>query len=275
MVSEVNLRNLELKHILKEVQCLSGFDFSKYAYSFILRRTEQFMQINSIHSEADFIYKINKFTNVAGQFLDFVFAQQFELFRDAEVWNYLTNKILPKYTNRGKLTIHFPYIADGNELFSLLFILNNFSSEKIKIIVTGVTDNHISILKKECFTEKHIKNSTKNIELLSPPTDIEGVFNRNKDCISVINNFKGEIIYETCDFFNYKYLTEIDIVIFRNRMLNFNKELQEKVIKTIINSIKKGGYLLIGANEKIDCEIGKKLKKVDKNLSVFKKKIFF
>lgn len=273
-MSEISLQNSELKHILKEVHCLSGYDFSQYSYSFILRRTEQFMQKNNIRSEADFIYKINKFSSVAGSFLENVFVSQTELFKDYEVWNYLTNIILPKQTEKEKYTIFFPYSVSGDEFYSLLLILNNFNTKNIRIIVNGVTEIHLEKIKKGCFSERHIKNSTKNIELLIPNIDNDIVFKNKNNCYGIKNNFDGEIIFETCDFFKDRYISEIDLVIFRNSMIYFNSELKEKALKTVIRSLKKGAYLIIGVKENINKETGKKLKLIEKDISIYKKKIF-
>ncbi len=44
-MSDINLKSTELKHILKEVKCITGFDFSEYAYSFIKRRIELLMDL--------------------------------------------------------------------------------------------------------------------------------------------------------------------------------------------------------------------------------------
>ena len=273
-MSDINLKPTELLHILKEVKCITGFDFSEYAYSFIKRRTELLMHANKISSEADLIYRINQSKGFAGQFLETVFVTQSEFFRDSEMWNYIESKILTKLVGKKELNIHLPYSTSGEELFTLLFILSKFDTAKVKITVTAVTDKHLSFIKKGEFNAGHIKASVKNIELLDSAIDSDDVFTETKKLISVKHNFKGQIIYETCEFLKGEYFSEFDLIFFRNTMLYFNSELKEKMLKKVIRSLNKGAFLFIGEKETIGNESGKKLKQVVKNLSIYKKKTF-
>lgn len=273
-MSDINLKPTELLHILKEVKCITGFDFSEYANSFIKRRTELLMYANKITSEADLIYRINQSEGFAGQFLETIFIPQSELFRDAEMWNYLESKILTKLIGKKELNIHLPYSTSSEELFSLLFILSKFDTTKVKITVTAVTDKHLSLIKKGEFNAVHVKASVKNLELLDSAIDSDDIFSENKKLISVKHNFEGNIIYETCDFLKGDYFSEFDLIFFRNSMLYFNAELKEKMLKTVIRSLKKGAFLFIGEKETIGNESGKKIKQVVRNLSIYKKKTF-
>ena len=273
--SNINLSEIELKHILTEVKCLTGFDFSQYAFNFIKSRTEKFMYKNNVVSEADLIYKINNSTNVAGMFLDNVFFPQYELFRDAEMWNYIEQNIIPKFIKKTEVKIHFPFSSGGENLFSFLYILKNFNTENFQIHITGVSDKHIAEIKKAQFTATHIKASEKNIGLLNSAIDKDDVFiSKHNDLFEINYNYKGELIYSTCDFFKEQHLSEFDLVFFQNKMIFFNSELKEKALAAIIRSLKKGSYIVIGEKEQIGRNAERKIKQVDKKISLYKRKIF-
>ena len=270
---EINLKIPELRNMLKEVQCITGINYSQYAFSFIKRRTELFMMSNKVISDTDFIYKINKSPGFAGQFLETVFVPNSELFRDPEMWNFLESKLLPKFSGKKNIKILLPYSTGAKELYSLLYILNkNPDKSNIEITVSSVTDVHLKQIKSGKFTDNDIKVSVKNIELLNSARDSDDVFYHKDISYSVKNDFNGQLNFEVCNFFDSKYLSDFDIVICRNSLIYFNTELQEKAIKTITRSLKKGGYLIIGASEIIG-ETGKrKYKQISKGLSIFKKK---
>jgi len=271
----INLSKIELKHVLTEIKCLTGFDFSQYAYNFIKSRTEKFMQYNSIVSEADLIYRINKSSNMAGLFLDNVFFPQYELFRDVEIWNYIEQNIIPKFVKKTEVKIHFPFSSGGESLFSFLYILNNFNTENFQIHITGVSDKHISEIKKAQYTITHIKESEKNINLLNTAIDKDDVFiSKNNDLFKINYNFKGQLVYNTCDFFKKQHLSEFDLVFFQNKMIFLNSELKEKALFSIIRSLKKSAYLVIGEKEQIGKNTERKMKQVDKKISLYKRKIF-
>ncbi len=272
-MSEINLTKPELKNMLKEVHCITSINYSQYAFSFIKRRTELFMNSNKIISDIDFIYKINKSPGFAGQFLETVFVPDSEFFRDAEMWNFLENKLLPKFSGKKNIKIHLPYCTGGKELYSLLYILNeNPGNLNISIMVSAVTDVHLKRIKSGKFDYPDIKVSVKNIELLNSANNSEDIFHHSNKSYKVKNDFKGQLNFEVCDFFNNKYFSDFDIIICRNSFIYFNKELHEKAVKTITRSLKKGGYLIIGANETIGDPEKRKYKKINKVLSIYKKK---
>ena len=189
------------------------------------------------------------------------------------MWNYLTEKILSKNNGSGKLKIHFPYSTGNEELYSLLFLLDQIKeSENIEITVSAVTDVHLNKIKKAEFTQFQVKSSVKNIELLNYATDSDDIFKLNDKSFKAKNNFNGEIKYDICDFFKGKYINEFDIVFCRNNFIYFNSELQDKAMKVIGRSITKGGYLIIGACEALGENHKKKFKQINKPLSIYKKK---
>ena len=70
-----------------------------------------------------------------------------------------------------------------------------------------------------------------------------------------------------------KGLRIVDALSIAERLFEKNfPTLQEKAINTITRSIKKGGYLIIGASEIIGETEKRKYKQINKSLSIFKKK---
>ena len=268
----INITDIDLKQILKEVKCLSFHDFSMYAHTFIRNRTERFMNEYEIVSKADLIYRINKSSKMLGLFLDCIYFQKFELFRDAEMWNYIDENILSKLQKKKEIKIHFPYSTGAEELYSFLYILNKYKTEKFKIYVTGVSEKHVSTIKKAEFTKKHLKASEKNIKLLN--SEIDEVFVPENSKFKVKTNFKGEIIYKVCDFFKELHTSEYDLVFFQNKMIYFNSELKEKAENNIIRSLNKRAYFIIGEKEIIKSQLSRKIKGIEKNLSIYKRKLF-
>ena len=44
---------------------------------------------------------------------------------------------------------------------------------------------------------------------------------------------------------------KVNLIIYRNKLLNFSKSLQVTVIGNLINSLKTGGFLVFGVKEKL------------------------
>ncbi|NPA44792.1 MAG: hypothetical protein GXO49_04590 [Chlorobi bacterium] len=274
LISNINLQEPELRHILTEVKNITGFDFSLYSYGFIKRRTEYFMFKNNVFLETELIYRLNNSLNFAGAFVNNVFFQQYELFRDAEAWNYIDEKILPKLLKKSEIKIYFPFSSGTEDIYSFLFLLNRYKNENFHIFITGVTDKHILEIKKAVFSKNHVKASEKNIGLFNFTLDKDDVFISANENYKVKKEFKGTLHFNTCDFFKNQYLSEFDLVFFRNKMIFFNEELKAKALNFVVRSLKKGAYLILGEKERINTSAEKKIKQLHKGLSIYKRKTF-
>jgi len=271
-MSETNITSAELKNMLKEVYCITGLNFSEYSFSYLKRRTEVFLENNSIKSDTDFIYKVNKSAGFAGQYIEHIYVENSELFRDAEMWNFIETKILPKYSPKHTIKIWFPYSKDSKELYSLLYILGNKDTIfNVDLYVTAVTEKRLSEIKKGLFHSSDLKSSAKNIEILNSAVDADDVFISENGAYKVKNNFKGTVSYDHAEFISDEYISEFDMIFCRNAFIYFNEELQVKAEKLINRALKKGGYLFIGFCENLISE-NSKYKQLSKDFSIYKKK---
>jgi chemotaxis protein methyltransferase CheR len=272
---EMNLNTTELKNIWIEVENQTGIDYSQYAFSFMKRRTEIFMEKNQLFSDKEFIYRISTSKVMANSFKEEVFIPGMELFRDPEMWNYFTGTILPSFKNNDEIKIALPYITGPEELYSLLYTIGNHEKKLNVVIYVSITSERIkTAIEKGLFDEKQFNASVKNIELLNYARNSEDIFKRKDNVYQVKHNFKGSINYDAFSLFEYPYIDEFDIVICRNAMIFLNKELQAKAFKLIIKSIKKGKWLILGEKEKLDELHSNHFKQVQKALSIYKRKSF-
>jgi chemotaxis protein methyltransferase CheR len=271
----MNLTNAELKNILNEVKNHTGIDYYQYAFSFIKRRTEVFMEKNQLFSDTEFIYRINNSKGIATNFKEDVHVTQTELFRDPEMWNYLTGSILPSFKTNEEIKIALPHTTGPEELYSLLYAIGDHEKKwNVFIYVSLASEKCKSIIEKGSFDEKHFKASVKNIEFLNFSRNSEDVFKKKDNVYHLKHLYKGNILYDEFTLFEYPYPDEFDIVIFRNQMIYLNKELQVKAFKMIAKSIKKGKWLILGEREKLDDAYSNNFKQVNKSMSIYKRKSF-
>jgi chemotaxis methyl-accepting protein methylase len=63
-----------------------------------------------------------------------------------------------------------------------------------------------------------------------------------------------------------------DLVLYRNRFIYFNPGLQSKMMSRIYDTMKKGGVLSLGVQEKLDSGFTEKFAVLNKAENVFRKK---
>ena len=270
---DLKLSISEINQIYNELNSISGFDFRDYAFSFKMRKITSLMNVNNIFSVEDFIYRLHNSKNIVNEFVKSLFVPHSELFRDAELWNYLQDKILPKLLLKSEVKIHIPYCVNGEELYTLIFFLGLYKSDHISILISHPLKENKEIIKNRVFIQKDLKACLKNIENLDFVHNTEDVFLGHTNKLRINHFYRGEIIFENSTVKNQQHISEFDFVLFRNRMIYFDEILKEEILKKINASLKKGGLLIIGEKESLD-QMSGKFKKLKSNLSAYKKKIF-
>ena len=76
------------------------------------------------------------------------------------------------------------------------------------------------------------------------------------------------------DILNASPSKKYKMVIYRNKLLQFNIPLYDKVIRKLVDSLEIGGYLVIGNMETLEySEASKKLQIVNANEKIYKKRV--
>jgi len=269
------LNNTELRSILTEIENHTGMNLSKYAVSFIKRRTELFMQKNQIASEKEFNYRLHTSNFLAESFKDELHISTSELFRDAEMWNYLADSIFSGYKPDQEIKIALPNSTGPEDLYSLIATLDkNEKKLNVGIYVSLVSETLKELMEKGQFTEKEFTSSVKNIEILNFVNNPEDIFKKKEQHRVVKHRWTGKINYDTNGVFDYPYIDEFDLIICRNQLIYYTKEAQSKAYKMFTKALKKGKWLILGEKERPDESNSGYYKQVHKTLSIYKRKSY-
>ncbi|NOZ34135.1 MAG: hypothetical protein GXO80_02420 [Chlorobi bacterium] len=272
-MSEFKISVSDVNQVYSEIKSLANFDFIDYAFSFKRRRIILFMKTQKVLNVDDLIYRFNQSEKIVSDFIKFCFVPQTELFRDAELWNYLNEKVFPKLLFKKEVNIHIPYCTGGEEVYSLMFFLGLFQSASVIVTVSHPLFENENLIRNRNFTQQDLKKCVKNIELLNNVLNLEDVFIGHTNQMRINHFYRGKVNFIKEKITNQQYVSEFDLVLFRNRLIYFNENLQSTVLHKLSASIKKGGYLILGDKEILG-QMSGKFKRTAANLSVYKKRIF-
>ncbi len=269
-----NIGISEYREIIRQIQLIYKFNLSNYALTSLKRRIEDFMYMSSSLTSDIFIEKIGKNKDFFEEFLFNISVPTTEIFRDGEAWREFRTSILTKYNKQSKIKIWLPEATSGEELYSLLIVLYETEMlEKCEILTTAITDKNIFEIKSGSLVVRKLEVSSANYQRYKGTNQLSDYYNKkhkkatfNFNLLSKVE-FKKHYIYEKTDPLNI-----FDIIIFRNRMLYYNKELQQTVLDNIYQSLSKGGHLFIGVRESLNSwKNSDKMKLIIKNENIFRK----
>ena len=123
-MADILLSISELKLILQEIFIKSGEDFRNSAIASIKHRIETLMIKHNYIAVDDFVEKIRKDEFFVDELIFELCVSATEMFRDPEMWTALQTQILSKFRKKTNIEIAVPFCTTGEELYTLMYILN-------------------------------------------------------------------------------------------------------------------------------------------------------
>ncbi len=244
-------------------------DVYNYTLSFLRRRFAFLFNQLNVKSVSDFIEEIKK-GNFIEEFLYYFQVSDTEMFRDPSFWRTLKNKILKEFDS-DNINIWIPDLASSHELWSLLVILKEDNLiEKTNIFCSSPSLKIIEEVKEGKINSKSFDVSRQNFKRLELNTTFEDYFFLESGVLNIDNSLYKNVEFIKRSFFHGGPDVDVDIVLFRNRMIYYNFRLQNKAEDEVLKYIKRGGYLALGIKERI-CNNNKELLEFyDHNEQIYK-----
>lgn len=264
----------EYRQIIKTINDSFGYDFSDYALTSLKRRFENFIYQHNLKHIEGLIDRLNEAPGFINSFITEILVGSTEMFRDPTFWILLRTKILPDLikSSTAKIKILFPECYSGDELYSFVILLHEMNiANQFEIIATCINQELIDNIKSGNFKSDKFETSRDNynrIEGLRIFTDYFKIesekYYRDTQLINKVTFYKQNIIFDPLP-------NDVKLVIYRNKMIYYNQNLQDRVLKKIHESIAPQGLLAIGAKEQLGLMWSKSFRYLNEFENVFKR----
>jgi len=192
-------------------------------------------------------------------FADLVSTHETGFFREPQHFEYLFKTALPLLLeDRGagikkQLRVLSSACSTGEEAYSISFILeefirrNSLSSYSYKITGTDISTKVVNSAVRGVYHESKISNIPHEYK---KKYFMEGK-GQKSELVRIVPELRSltEFFYMNLMDEKYPFTDMFDIIFFRNAMIYFSRENQEKILNRLACHLNKGGYLLIGHSE--------------------------
>ncbi len=264
MALKVKVTNDDLSKIIFEFKRLYDFDFSGYAEQSFKRRIEHILVTYNLSDTDKLLSKARKDKEFFQKLINAITVNTTELFRDTDVWFNIRRNVLPKFKNRSHLNIWHAGCSSGEEVYSMLILLNEFDMlDKAKVFATDINTDILQRAKTGVFNNRlnhaYFDNFDKVIKVnpLNFEENIDVPYSKyfetdtNKKIFKVKNFLRDKVTFKYHNLVSDDMFYKFDIIFCRNVIIYFNNELQNKVVSLFHESLFSDGILLVGTNENI------------------------
>ncbi len=247
------IENIEFDLFLEALRRLHGSDLTLYSRESLMRRVKHLMLEQKLDSISQLIPLLASDKRFCEYAISVLMVNVSSLFRDPHVFSQLKHLVFPYLESFPRLTIWVAGCAEGLEAYSLAILL----AEENLLGRTRIFASDIN--------SRALKQAASGV--LSKPLDTDDVmrYNESRGTASLSDYFTtaygkqklkqellSKITFEHHDLAQQPAFLSAQLVLCRNVLIYFKKELKGRVINVLSNSLENNGHLVIGTKESLD-----------------------
>ncbi len=254
----------QIEELLGDLLEKYGYDFTGYSRASLRRRIHRLYSLDKVLSFAEFRFKINNDPVYFKRFVEQITVNVTEMFRDPSFFKTLRNEVLPRLGTYPLIRVWIAGCSTGEEAFSMSILLKELNLLHKSLIYA--TDLNPSVLEKASqgfFGLSQMKQYSENYILSGGTNDFSSYYTAKYSLAKFDPELKRKIIFSTHNLVSDHSFNEFQLILCRNVLIYFDRELQHKVIDLFDNSLEDLGYLALGTKETLEfSEVSKKFKRL-------------
>ncbi|RLF58843.1 MAG: protein-glutamate O-methyltransferase CheR [Thermoplasmata archaeon] len=243
-------------HDLKKgIKQLIGFNTGQYKNAYLGRRFNARMRSYNVDTYHAYWEILKKDHQEQQRLRDDLTINVTEFFRDTSAYEFIQKDVLPTLSSeKEKIRIWSAGSSDGKEAYSIAMMWVNLlgiknAQERISIIGSDIDRESLEQAKRgEYIVKPGITQTdiTKQLDFIKKP---EYYFNIQDNVYSIKPEVKQIVKFENHDLISGEKKTNFDMVLCRNVVIYFNRELQEVLYNDFYNALNLNGFFVMGKTE--------------------------
>lgn len=257
--------------LLSYIESELDFATSHYDASYLDRRVSSRMRRTGIENHARYRKRLEADPEERVALLDALSVNVTSFFRNPDVWTEVRGVLRSLTESNRRVKLWSAACSDGREPYSLaLLALTDPEIDETKVRITA-TDIDREVLAKARSGVYRSTRTTNIAEQLEPLDGYEQFVQQDDTEFRVSKRVKRMVEFERHDLIHGRSKSDFDFVSCRNLFIYINTEHKLPMLRTITDSLRTGGYLVIGKTETLPDVLKEKYEPIDKRLRIYKK----
>jgi chemotaxis protein methyltransferase CheR len=273
MVSN-NTSELEIALLLEAIFQKYGYDFRQYSKAHIARRLSNRMRLSGLKSITQIQEKALHEQSFASQLLQDLSITVTEMFRDPLFYQAMREKIVPILKTYSFIKIWHAGCATGEEVYSMAILLKEEGLyDRTTIYATDFNQHALEQAKEGIFSNELMKEYTVSYQKSGGRESLGEYYTSDYDRVIMDKDLKKNIVWANHNLVTDSVFAEVHLILCRNVLIYFDKDLQNRVQKLFFESLTNGGILCLGSKESLRfSDYSDSYAETDKKQRIFKKK---
>ncbi|HEY3831616.1 MAG TPA: CheR family methyltransferase [Acidimicrobiia bacterium] len=236
--------------LLSYLKASRGFDFTGYKRASLQRRVDRRAQTVGISDYEEYLDYLQVHPEEFVSLFNTILINVTGFFRDAPMWAYLQNEVLPKQLEQlphdRPIRAWSAGCASGEEAYTLAMMLAELLGpdefrRRVKVYGTDVDEEDLQAARQASY-------AARDVEPVPQPLR-EKYFDLVGDRYVFRNDLRRSIIFGRLDVLHDAPISRLELLACRNTLMYFNAETQAQVLERFHFALNEQGVLVLGKAE--------------------------
>jgi chemotaxis protein methyltransferase CheR len=273
-IDENDIIDVEISQLINTVYEKFGFDFRDYSYAHIKRRILNRLMLSNISSVSELKKKIISSAEYASLLLKDLSINVTEMYRDPDFYKMIREQVIPRLKTYSFIKIWHAGCSTGQEVYSMAILLKEEGLyDRSLIYATDFNQEVLNHSEEGIYPDELIKEYTRNHQLSGGKSSLSEYYTSRYNSVIMDRSLKENIVWANHNLVTDQVFAEVNLIMCRNVLIYFNKDLQNRVHHLFYDSLVNGGFLCLGSKETLKyTSVADKYLEVDKPQKIYIKK---
>jgi len=244
--------NIEIKLLIEAIYLKYGYDFRDYSPAHVRRRVLHRFEQSGLPNISALQHKLLYDDNFVQQILQDLSINVTQMFRDPSFYKALRTDIIPLLKTYPFVKAWHAGCSTGEEVYSMAILLKEENLlQRTQLYATDFNRKVVNIAREGIYPVVQIKEYTQNYQQSGGINSFSDYYSAGYNSVILDPSLRKNIVFADHNLVTDSVFAEVNIIICRNVLIYFNRELQNRVLKLFYDSLVPGGILCLGSRESI------------------------
>lgn len=246
------IEDLEITLLLEGMFKRYGYDFRDYSLAHLRRRLRHRLGASGLPDLGAMLHRMLHERSFFELLLRDLSINVTEMFRDPEIYLRIRNEVVPRLKTWPFVKIWHAGCATGEEIYSMAILLHEEGLlERCQIYATDFNQIALKKAKEGIYALDQVRQFTANYQKSGGRESFSDYYTADDDAVILKNWLKKKIVFADHNLVTDSVFSEVQLVVCRNVLIYFNRDLQKRIFQTFYESLCPGGFLWLGSKESL------------------------
>lgn len=247
-----SLEDIEIGLLLEGLYRAHGFDFRDYSRSSIKRRILELMRAEKLATISAFQDRVLHDAACLDRFLLGLSVHATAMFRDPSFYLTFRKRVVPLLRTYPTVQIWVAGCSTGEEVYSLAILLEEERLYgKCRIYATDISQAVLRKAREGIFPLAAMRDYTANYHKAGGTNEFSDYYTAQYDSVIFSAALRNNVVFSEHNLATDGSFNEFQVILCRNVMIYFNKDLQARVHNLFYDSLSMFGVFGLGNKESL------------------------